>query len=72
MTGPTQPRAPENAPPVWAEGYSALLRGFERDENLYLNAADHREDIWDDGWLYADGEIAQGRLPAGILKDNGT
>ena len=56
------------ATPVWAEGYGARLHGLSRQENPYLNAADAREDLWDDGWLFADAEIAHGRLPTGYVK----
>jgi len=48
---------------VWAEGYTARLHGLERQGNPYLNAADLREDQWDDGWLFADLEIARGKAP---------
>ena len=47
--------------PAWAEGYSARLRGLSRQDNPYLDAADMAEDQWDDGWLFADVEIARGR-----------
>lgn len=57
-------RPPSTASPgaAWAEGYAARLRGHERQANPYLNAADAREDQWDDGWLFADVEITGGRL----------
>ena len=55
----------ENASPAWAQGFADRLKAFERQENPYLNAADEREDLWDDGWLYADAEIIRGRLSAG-------
>jgi hypothetical protein len=64
MSDPRPPgNPPKNATRVWAEGYAARLSGFERQDNPYLDGEDFREEIWDDGWLHADGEIARGRLP---------
>jgi hypothetical protein len=50
---------PPGATPAWAQGYTARLHGLDRQDNPYLNAADAREDQWDDGWLFADAELAR-------------
>jgi hypothetical protein len=56
-----------DAEPVWAEGFVARLQGAERLDNPYLDAADGREDQWDDGWFHAENEIAKVSLPKSEL-----
>jgi hypothetical protein len=51
-----------DATPVWAEGYVDRLSGFERQDNPYGDCKDERADQWDDGWLFAAGEIIRGAL----------
>jgi ribosome modulation factor len=57
---PNPPMPPGNVEkPAWHEGYNARIRGVSREDNPYANALG--EDLWDDGWLFADAEIARGR-----------
>ena len=59
----SRPSAPSGTL-TWAEGYTARLSGHERQDNPYLDEADAREDQLDNGWLFADAEIARGVLSA--------
>jgi hypothetical protein len=61
MTKGAPPRTSDYAAPVWAEGYIARARKVERGTNPYVADGDFREDLWDDGWLFADAEIVRDR-----------
>jgi hypothetical protein len=72
MADPTpSKRLPKAATLAWAEGYTARLHRFEREDNPYREGDDDpREDDWDEGWFAAHEDIARGKAPAGMVKDD--
>jgi hypothetical protein len=62
MAGPMEQepdKMPKAAARAWAEGYGARLLGLDRLDNPYLDCADTYERRWDDGWLFANAELAK-------------
>lgn len=47
---------PENTTPTWFRGYVARLIELGRIDNPYR---DERKEQWNDGWLFADAEVAR-------------
>jgi hypothetical protein len=59
MIEPKHPVPPGDVKkPAWHEGYNARIRGVRR-RNPYAKAIG--EHLWDDGWRFADAEIARGK-----------
>jgi hypothetical protein len=61
-------KMPKDVARIWAEGYGARLLGLDRLDNPYLDCADAHERRWDDGWLFADAELAKASV--GSVNEN--
>jgi hypothetical protein len=61
MSEYSQPIIPiPDAAPAWVDGFKARIQGLRRLENPYFESEEEREDQWDNGWLFAESEIARG------------
>ena len=49
-------------PAAWVQGFAARLQEADRLDNPFLDAGDGQGDQWDDGWLFAENEIANGAI----------
>jgi hypothetical protein len=43
----------------WSQGYAARLYGLERRDSPYIDDRGSKESRWNDGWIFADAEIAR-------------
>jgi hypothetical protein len=47
---------------AWAEGFAARVHGVERRDGPYIDYRGSGKEKWDNGWLFADAEIARANI----------